>query len=115
MNNLSLAKNLTAVKKQIAEHFGPEFVPVKGTTGYFVLRKSMGVFQLEIGGNFIPGYGEGRVLQPSVMMAMSDYQELMECMPHGRMDAGTYASPFRMKQHLGYRFQMVRCPHIVDS
>lgn len=108
MNNLTLAKNLTAVKKQIAEHFGPEFAPVKASAGNFLLRKSMGVFQMSIDGCFIPGYGEGRVLQPGVYMVMSDFVELLDCIPDIRMYSGAFVSPFRMKQHLEYRFQMAK-------
>lgn len=106
MNNLTLAKNLTAVKKQITDHFGSEFLPVKAPTGNFLLHKSMGIFQMRISGCFIPGYGEGRVLQPGVRMVMSDFQDLLECMPDVRIYAGSFISPFRMKQHLEYRFRM---------
>lgn len=108
MNNLTLAKNLTAIKKQIAEHFGSAFAPVKASTGNFLLRKSMGVFQMSIDGFFIPGYGEGRVLQPGVYMVMSDFSELLDCIPDVRMYASAFVSPFEMKQHLENRFRMAK-------
>lgn len=113
MTKFTQSKNITAVRKQIIEDLGANWNVIVRESGYFVLRKIMGDFVLDVSSSSIAGYGEGRVLQPSIRMRINQFHELAECIPWCTSQGDYFDSPFVMKH--GVRAYFVMPTHIPYS
>lgn len=113
MTKFTQSKNLIAVRKQILEDLGSEWNLVVRDSGYFLIRKMMGDFVMDFSISSIPGYGSGRVLQPSITMRVNQFHELIDCIPWCTRQGEYFDSPFKMK--LGVRDYFVMPTHIPYS